>query len=270
MKMQTKNLYELSNDELRVECLKRGVKLKGDQGDFNMVEAVVALTKKLLMDGRDPIKEEFCTSEVIETGTKAFENNSIIQEAVVALTKKLLVQGLDPIKEEDDKTARKRIHLAKSPHHGPSVIVAKSECESASKTWPDTTFPKGHRKSAQVLFPPLLTTSAPSYSCSAKIPACPIPYPVHTHVARISSNGSVFTQSPSGMAETPLTNHPHPHVIHFQPLKKLEENSVKDDNKTTSNKDPQSRKVHTKFPDPWLESLHRGLDKILFPGGCKL
>merc|ERR1712129_138947 len=253
--------------------------LKGDQGDFNMVEAVVALTKKLLMDGRDPIKEEFCTSEVVESDTKAFENNSIIQEAVVALTKKLLVQGLDPIKEEDDKAPRKRIHLAKSPHHGPGVIVAKPECESASKTWPDTTFPKGHRKSAQVLFPPLLTTSAPSYSCSAKIPACPIPYPVHTHVARISSSGSVFTQPPSVMAAT-NHQHPHPHVIHFQQndrktkdnraksLKKLEGNLAKDDNQTACKKDPL--KVHIQSPDPWLESLHRGLDKIFFPGGCKL
>lgn len=95
---------------------------------------------------------------------------------------------------------------------------------------------------------------------------------------------STSTSLPTTSA-TSLTNHqhPHPHVIQFQqhdrktkeinstkPLKELEEISVKDDNKTTSNKDTQSRKVHTKSPDPWLESLHRGLDKILFPGGCKL
>ena len=211
--MQTKNLYELSNEELKVECLKRGVKLRGD---FNMVEAVVALTKKLLMDGRDPIKEEFCMSKVIEPETKAFENNSIIQEAVVALTKKLLVEGLDPIKDEDDKTAKKRLV---SPRSGPGVIVTKSECESACKTWPDISVrSKGQRKSAQVLFTAPLTPTPRSNARPSKVPLFPPPYPVHTHVARISSSGSVFTMSPTGVATTPLTHHqhPHPHVIHFR------------------------------------------------------
>eukprot|EP00092_Neocalanus_flemingeri_P037298 GFUD01040620.1.p1 GENE.GFUD01040620.1~~GFUD01040620.1.p1 ORF type:complete len:276 (-),score=55.74 GFUD01040620.1:118-945(-) len=275
--MQTKNLCELSSDELRVECLRRGVQLRGD---CNMVEAVVALTKKLLMDGRDPIKEEFCTGEVTETKTKSSPNNSIIQEAVVALTKKLLVESLDP-KEADDKASRKR-------STGPGVIVSKSS-DASSKTWPITTVANSQKKSVKALFPNKST------STSSLTPPYPIPYPMHTHAVRISSRTSVYTQSTTGGSKTPLTqqhHHPHPQVIQFHEQaapngRKAKEIHLESSNKSDQlNKDDvmgdtqkvskaitnniQTKTVGVEPADLWLESLHRGLDRIFFPEGCKL
>jgi len=301
--MPTKNLYELSYDELRVECLRRGVQLKGDKGDFKMVEAVVALTKKLVMDGRDPIKEEFCTNEAKETKTKSSHNNLIIQEAVVALTKKLLVESLDPIKEEDENVPRKR--ASQTPSRT-GVIVAKSDCGSSCKTLSGTIVAKEHKKPAKVLFPPtsstistaLLSCSSPYPSGSSMFSSCPISFPVHNHVPRISSSVSVLTQFSTAagatnplittpLTTTPLTttphttphhhHHPTPHVIHFherkikevsfEPSKKNEKPSTKGEVTAATKKDTKTR---DQTPDAWLESLHRGLDRIFFPEGCKL
>jgi len=263
--MQTKNLYELSYEELRVECQKRGVKLRGDQGDSNMVEAVVALTKKLLMDGRDPIKEEFHTSEgVSESATDG--NNAIIQEAVVALTKKLLVEGLDPIKEDDDKMARKRTQTQqiKSPRTGPGVIVAKSECESSSKTRPETNAMKTQCKSAQVLFPTISSTVSSSTHSFCHPPTT---HAHHTNRTR-SISGTLPTLSSPGVDPSLLSNS---HLIQFKNQRSrnqqsniAEEDSFKDDNKR------HGCKKKEKSADSWLANLHKGLDKIFFPKGCQL
>jgi len=265
--MEAKNLDAISIEDLKVEYLKRGFKLKGEhQGDIKMVEAAVGeFAKRTPNDRKDLIKEGFWRSEELRTETEAPLNNTIgLRKAVLALAKKLLV-------EEDEK--KKRIMLSKSPEaksSGPGVIV-KSEPDPSSRTLQE----KNPKKNvAKVLFPQISPSSSIylPYSCLPPIPPTPT-IPVNTHVTNISTSSVVFTSSPTRKSSFYLTNspryRPHNSVIKFhdpqsgvQQSKKVEKDQDRDDKKAKSKRD--------RSEDPWLENLHKGLDKIFFPNGCEL
>ena len=265
--MEAKNLNALSIEELKVECLKRGFKLKGEhQGNLNMVEATVDHAKKALVDRKDPDKEGIWPyrGEEQKGQTITSLNYSLgFQKAVLALTKKLLV-------EEDEK---KRIMLTKSSEvklSGPGVIV-KSEPDSSSRTQE-----KNHKKRniPKVPFPQISSSIYLPYSCLPLIATTPN-IPVNTHVTSISTSSAVFTSSPTRRSAFYLTNspgnRPHNSVIKFsdphcgvQQSKKVEKDQGKDDKKA------KSKKTKAVDGDPWLENLHKGLDKIFFPNGCEL
>ena len=263
--MEAKNLNALSIEELKVECLKRGFKLKGEsQGDLNMVEATIDHAKKPLVDRKDLDKDGLWLYRGEDLKAVTSVNSSVgFQKAVLALAKKLLV-------EEDEK---KRILLAKSSEaklSGPGVIV-KSELDSSSRTQE-----KNHKKRniPKVLFPQISSSIYLPHSCLPPIPTTPT-IPINTHVTSISTSSAVFTSSPTRRSTFYLTNsprdRPHNSVIKFsdqhsgvQQSKKVEKDQVKDDTKA------KIKKSKSVDGDPWLEKLHKGLDKIFFPNGCQL
>jgi len=204
-------------------------------------DSVFIPSDDLLLRRMDPLHEDFGF-----TKTKDSVNSQLpfYQKTVDALNKKHI---------EDDNLIRKKLDSKSSEQSCPSVIVAKRDTTSVPGSCIKRRLERDIKTKCNPKSVPFPRDSIPSVfegwndlSTLGKV------------ARRISKNGTVFTQS-SNCETKPMVS-----------IKQISQREGRRPAIQAKDDHCDNMDVEDKCSDPWLESLHRGLDRILFPGGCKL